>query len=127
MPVFPCYQLADSMVFGILKFDIPAAFCFARLTQCRGCSQQTMSPHHPGDMQQHMAWGEYKKTLRGAKSLTVAGNGAKFLKSTQPRARQGPVSPELSLSHAWKQPLQKLQRQLMGMQAEHISPLAGNR
>lgn len=56
--VFPSYQLTDGTVFGILKFDIPAVFRFARLMGCRGCSQRTpmelrsfpsRSPHEPGD------------------------------------------------------------------------------
>lgn len=58
MSVFPSYQLTDGTVFGILKFDIPAVFRFARLMGCRGCSQRThmelrsfpsRSPHEPGD------------------------------------------------------------------------------
>ena len=131
------------MVFGIFKFDIPAVFRFARLTQCRGCSQQThrqlrsfpsRSPHHRGDRrhtgrgwQSSRARGEHKETPRGAKSLIAAGMGAEFLRSTQPGAGQGLASPGLSLSHVWKKPPQKLQWQPAGMWAEYVSPLAGNR
>ncbi|XP_009892252.1 PREDICTED: phospholipase DDHD1 [Charadrius vociferus] len=62
MSVFPCYQLADSMVFDIFKCDLPAVFRFA---QCGGCIQQmhmqlrsfpSRSPNHPDDTR-HTAWG----------------------------------------------------------------------
>lgn len=46
----------------------------------------------------------------------AAGVGAGLLQSTQPGAREGPASAELSLSHAWKKPPQELQRRPAGMQ-----------
>lgn len=68
---------------------------------------------------------EPQETLRGKKSPIAAGMGAGFHGSAPPGAKLAPASPELSLSHIWKKALQKVQQLPVGIQAEHISPLAG--